>query len=183
MDAKRSDIKYLIVLFFVTMDFSVRINAQETVRTTEGTVSYLMGQSIYVKFESTEGIEDGDTLFVNINKLEPALVVQHCTHPERMSVRWLIHRAWLHAQSRAVISFVDLVTQDRRSRFRIIFSYTLAVVKETLRLMASWLVLPFRNRRHYPYWQNYVVEHIRPQIARIGSNLRLANLFAQGKRE
>ncbi|HRX11571.1 MAG TPA: hypothetical protein P5210_07980, partial [Draconibacterium sp.] len=36
------------------------------------------GQNIYVKFENTSGIENGDTLFINKNEvLVPALVVQH----------------------------------------------------------------------------------------------------------
>jgi len=44
----------------------------------QGTVSYISGQNIYVKFESTEGIENGDTLFVKTQDVPvPALIVQH----------------------------------------------------------------------------------------------------------
>ena len=43
----------------------------------EGRVSYITGQNIYVKFETTEGIENGDTLFMqNAEGLIPSLFVQ-----------------------------------------------------------------------------------------------------------
>lgn len=43
-----------------------------------GTVSYITSQSIYVKFNSTEGIEMGDTLFIKKgNSLYPALQVKN----------------------------------------------------------------------------------------------------------
>ncbi len=44
----------------------------------DGTVSYLAGTNIYVKFVNTTGIENGDTLFRAENeKLIPVLIVQH----------------------------------------------------------------------------------------------------------
>jgi hypothetical protein len=44
----------------------------------EGSVSYITGQSIYVKFLSTQGIENGDTLFIHQeNKMIPILIVTH----------------------------------------------------------------------------------------------------------
>ena len=52
--------------------------SQENRNLLEGTVSYISGENIYVKFESTEGIENGDSLFIQINdKQVPALLVQH----------------------------------------------------------------------------------------------------------
>ena len=51
-------------------------HAQETYR--KGTVSYISGDNIYVKFETTAGIENGDTLFIfREQNYVPALVVQH----------------------------------------------------------------------------------------------------------
>lgn len=53
-------------------------NSQESVKILEGTVSYITGKSIYVRFENTSGIENGDTLFILKDELKiPALVVQH----------------------------------------------------------------------------------------------------------
>lgn len=43
-----------------------------------GEVSYLSGQSIYIKFANTRGIENSDTLFIQQNNiLIPALLVKH----------------------------------------------------------------------------------------------------------
>ena len=58
--------------------FILQLNAQETKNILEGSVSYISGKSIYVKFENTHGIENGDTLFIAKNVvLIPALIVQH----------------------------------------------------------------------------------------------------------
>ena len=54
-----------------------QVFAQE-ISFTEGVVSYITGQNIYVKFTNTGKIENGDTLFIQKNEvLVPALVVQH----------------------------------------------------------------------------------------------------------
>lgn len=43
----------------------------------EGTVSYISAQMVYVKFENTEGIEIGDSLFIKKNKsFSPKLIVK-----------------------------------------------------------------------------------------------------------
>ncbi len=52
--------------------------SQDTSVFTEGAVSYITGQNIYVRFSSTEGIENGDTLFIRKSEeIIPALIVQH----------------------------------------------------------------------------------------------------------
>ncbi|PKP31775.1 MAG: hypothetical protein CVU00_12345 [Bacteroidetes bacterium HGW-Bacteroidetes-17] len=44
----------------------------------EGKVSYISGESIYIKFESTEGIENGDTLYLKMDEvLIPVLIIIH----------------------------------------------------------------------------------------------------------
>ena len=61
------------MLFFCGIQFGV---AQEKYR--QGAVSYTSGENIYIKFETTAGIENGDTLFVFKDKQYlPALLVQH----------------------------------------------------------------------------------------------------------
>ena len=68
--------KYIIVtlLIFCTL-ISVR---SQDIRQREGLVSFKSSQNIYVKFESTESIEIGDTLFVKIDdQLTPAIEVKH----------------------------------------------------------------------------------------------------------
>ena len=64
---------YLFVLMSV-----FQLHAQEKTTRLEGSVSYITGHNIYVKFVNTRGIENGDTLFILKNEvLIPALIVQH----------------------------------------------------------------------------------------------------------
>lgn len=66
------------LLLFIILASVFELNAQESKKNMEGSVSYISGQSIYVKFKNTQGIENGDTLFMNKNGvLVPVLVVQH----------------------------------------------------------------------------------------------------------
>jgi hypothetical protein len=68
----------IITFLFILLGTGLLLEAQETLYTIEGTVSYITGQNIYVKFASTQGIENGDTLFKIENEiLIPALIVQH----------------------------------------------------------------------------------------------------------
>ena len=54
------------------------LNAQIDENFIEGSVSFITGKNIYVKFISTENIENGDTLFIQKNeKIIPGLIVQH----------------------------------------------------------------------------------------------------------
>ena len=67
----------LFCLLFLTLAVS-ETSAQESTNLKEGKVSYITGENIYVRFASTEQIENGDTLFVqNENGLVPALLVNH----------------------------------------------------------------------------------------------------------
>lgn len=52
----------LFILFFISTIFL--FGKEEMTKVLEGTVSYISSQNIYVKFNSTEGIEIGDTLFI-----------------------------------------------------------------------------------------------------------------------
>ena len=65
---------YLLFLIFAVGETS----AQESTNLMEGKVSYITGENIYVRFASTEQIENGDTLFIrDENSLTPALLVDH----------------------------------------------------------------------------------------------------------
>ena len=69
--------KLLILLILVFLS-TIRSLAQENIELVAGAVSYISGTNIYVKFASTDGIENGDTLFINSEgKHIPALLVQH----------------------------------------------------------------------------------------------------------
>ncbi|PJA06376.1 MAG: hypothetical protein COX70_09570 [Flavobacteriales bacterium CG_4_10_14_0_2_um_filter_32_8] len=69
--------RFLFVVGFVLI-FGWSLTAQTTFENTEGVVSFLSSQSVYVKYKSTEGILMGDTLFTTINnQLTPSLVVKN----------------------------------------------------------------------------------------------------------
>lgn len=63
------------VFFFILLSCGI-IHGQD-LQSRTGTVSYISGQSVYVQFENTAGIQAGDTLFTDTNgKKIPALSVQ-----------------------------------------------------------------------------------------------------------
>ena len=68
--------KYIVsILILITSVYFLQ--AQHQTRIERGVVSYLSSQNVYVKFESAENIEIGDTLFIKINNiLEPVLLVK-----------------------------------------------------------------------------------------------------------
>lgn len=69
-------LRVLAIVFMIGITFNAF--SQQNQNLTEGSVSYLSGQNVYVKFESTAGIADGDTLFMNKEgRMIPALIVQH----------------------------------------------------------------------------------------------------------
>jgi hypothetical protein len=64
-----------ILILFVAVNVSAQIGNENIIT---GTVSYLSSQNIYVKFENTDGIEIGDTLFIKEkNRFSPAIKVDH----------------------------------------------------------------------------------------------------------
>jgi len=75
---KRKTYIAFYLLFLIFAGSVILAGAQENQKIIEGKVSYITGNNIYVKFESTAGIENGDTLFVRNNgNPEPALIVRH----------------------------------------------------------------------------------------------------------
>ena len=68
--------KILYILFVI---FSANILAQTQSDTLiTGTVSFISSQNVYVKFDNTDGIDNGDTLFVKDgSNLTPVILVNH----------------------------------------------------------------------------------------------------------
>jgi hypothetical protein len=64
-----------ILLIFITVNVYSQTGNENII---PGTVSYISSQNIYVKFENTEGIEIGDTLFIKANNdFLPAIKIDH----------------------------------------------------------------------------------------------------------
>ncbi len=78
MRKKNKYLKYFAlfaILSFMWMAASAQTTTEER---REGTVSYISGNSVYVKFDKTDNIKIGDTLFINKNGVfSPALVVKN----------------------------------------------------------------------------------------------------------
>jgi len=67
----------LLILSFVCL-FSLSTFGQGSTSIVKGAVSYLSGQNVYVKFESTSGLQVGDTLFIARNNiLLPILTISN----------------------------------------------------------------------------------------------------------
>ena len=68
-----------IYLSILVVTLSIFLYSKEEITIVlEGTVSYISAQNIYVKFNSTEGIDSGDTLFIKTkNNYIPAIKVEH----------------------------------------------------------------------------------------------------------
>lgn len=78
MNLKEINIPFQALAIVLLMARSLTVSAQENQNFREGLVSYISGKNVYVKFENTAGIADGDTLFLkNGEILIPALLVQH----------------------------------------------------------------------------------------------------------
>lgn len=66
-----------ILFFILTILFTGQSGFSQTDSPVNGTVSYKSGENVYVRFESTEGINPGDTLFLSRNgESVPALIVE-----------------------------------------------------------------------------------------------------------
>ena len=72
------ELKYIFLFCFFLSGVFFEAFGQGNSGTIEGSVSYLTGTNIYVKFNNTEGIENGDTLFqIQNENMIPVLIVQH----------------------------------------------------------------------------------------------------------
>lgn len=70
--------KKIINLIFIFCLGYLNLYAQSNNDNTEGFVSYISSQNIYIKFKTTQGFKIGDTLFVLLNNtLTPALTIKN----------------------------------------------------------------------------------------------------------
>jgi hypothetical protein len=65
---------FIIILFSSVLHYS----QSDKVGNKKGKVGYVSSQFVYVNFQNTDGINEGDTLFIKSkNKIVPALIVRH----------------------------------------------------------------------------------------------------------
>ena len=69
------NMKLLFSILLIAISF-IKIQGQDIVEYNEGFISYQTKNNVYIKFENTDHIVPGDTLYIIIsNQLEPALIV------------------------------------------------------------------------------------------------------------
>lgn len=69
--------KNIIYILFLIISANILAQTQSDTLIT-GTVSFISSQNVYVKFDNTDGIDNGDTLFIkNGSILNPAILVNH----------------------------------------------------------------------------------------------------------
>ena len=69
--------RYITFIFFLLI-INSNVNSQSLNQSLTGKVSFISPQNIYVRFKTTEGILDGDTLFVlSDSKLMPVMIVNN----------------------------------------------------------------------------------------------------------
>ncbi len=96
---------------------------------------------------------------------DPKLFILHYTPPGRMSVRWFMHSKWTHGRAKAHIRFKDAANRDSRPWGRVALSGARVLLLKSLKIAFLYLGVPFRDRKKYPFVQNYAVEVICPQVS------------------
>jgi glycosyltransferase involved in cell wall biosynthesis len=110
---------------------------------------------------------------------EPRLFVLHLVPDWKMSIRKLIKIEYLKGKSHAYF----WISEDKHNIFRRLAPYI---------LMLSLLCLGFKmfrgalsfSREKYPFWQNFAIEMLNPDIERIGRYVQLtSNLFSKSRND
>jgi len=107
----------ILLLAFLFICPSLNSYGQTTDNILKGSVSYISSQSVYVKFENTNGIRVGDTLFIARNNvLIPALTVNNISSISCVGVpignNALTLTTPVFAQSRAEKKTIEAITTD-----------------------------------------------------------------------
>jgi glycosyltransferase involved in cell wall biosynthesis len=100
---------------------------------------------------------------------DPDLFILHYASPENMTVRWFLRSKWKRGKAYAAFRFRDPAWRDNRPRLRVVLTGLKLLAMKSLGIGISYLKLPFRDRRAYPYAQNYILEVVCPQITGLGS--------------
>jgi GT2 family glycosyltransferase len=110
---------------------------------------------------------------------DPALTVQHLTSPAKMNVRWFIKSSWGHGKAKARIYFVEADPKDGMKLLDARPSWLRRAASRAFQVLWLTLQLPFRSRTKYPFYQNFIIERICPNISGLGM---LAGLIGQASK-
>jgi glucosyl-dolichyl phosphate glucuronosyltransferase len=98
---------------------------------------------------------------------DPTLTLQHHCREERMSVRWQLASIGRHSRMKAQLVLRDTSRIDPRPIFRQILSIIKELLFYCFRFILVCVKTPFRKRKEYPYFENYVVEVIGRELRQV----------------
>lgn len=93
---------------------------------------------------------------------DPKLYVYHLVRPEKMSLKWRLHQSFSDGR----YSFLVFQTANEKSKYKSLIKLLYSV----LPILCAIVRILFRDRKQYPYFENYIYERISPYIANFGKS-------------
>jgi GT2 family glycosyltransferase len=103
---------------------------------------------------------------------DPGLSIQHHTSPAKMSPGWFLSNSWQKGLVKARIFRGDF-SSGKTSKTRLQASWLRRAIQDALQAVLLILLLPFRSRASYPFYENFVIEAICPRISSLAMLLSL----------
>jgi glycosyltransferase involved in cell wall biosynthesis len=98
---------------------------------------------------------------------EPGLEIEHHTFPAKMTMGWFLRSSWQKGRAKGRI-FREDFTRSYSPPWRLRLGWLRQAIGQLVRIPFLLLQVPFRNRRKYPSYQNFVVERVCPVISNLG---------------
>ncbi len=105
----------------------------------------------------------------------PALFVYHLVRPQKMTWRWLVRDRFMHGSTG-----YDVQPSARLQAAGPVRLAGAALLR-IARIALGILQVPLRDRRRYPYWQNYVYERLLGEISVLGAYYEHGRRLRQGR--
>jgi glycosyltransferase involved in cell wall biosynthesis len=98
---------------------------------------------------------------------DPTLNVQHHFQSDRMSLRWKMTTIMHHSQMKAHLVLRETRAFDKRPVFVQILSVSRKLLFQIIRFIKVCWSGVFRNKNKYPYFENYVIEMVGPELRQV----------------
>jgi len=112
------------LIFIALIILNIPIIAQINIENSKGVISYISAQNVYTKFESTKGLEAGDTLYsIQNDKMLPAIVVTNLSSiscvGKAMEGYIPVLNATIIAKKRIFTPSIDVISQKTKNAIAI----------------------------------------------------------------
>jgi glucosyl-dolichyl phosphate glucuronosyltransferase len=104
---------------------------------------------------------------------DPGLTLQHHREAERTTVRWQLNAIVRHSQMKAQLLLRETRLADTRPLFRQVLSIARKLLVQCLKFIAVCCMLPFRNKKEYPYLENYIVEAVGRELRQVSLSFEM----------